>query len=593
MSDDSSSASEGYENSIWDGELPAATGNLAKEFEKISIEEQKALSTSVLTYLLDPESNLTQLNAENRPYTALINVPHSNIVRVIYGLGYGTSGIGITSPIDNKILAMSGEGDSTIGVPPTITLPNTARNLITLRTPTDEQLQAALKTPKTSWHRFKRNNIAEGTVSAILQIAPIPSFLIYDGFNKDLSAEVVYERMLILDDQEDINTVHCKNFLRACCVSRNAPDPKQFCAIDDFLSPPTVEARNWATQKFKTVAPALASKNEQVTQGEQGTSANLEALLARLVPMLATPERTTNVVDTKPEEKFGMSPTELKSTLAMCGLREGEEDLLPEWFETTNEKGQNDNTRNQVIIATLKNILFEDAEIPVTAPLLLMIRKRKWLSDDPTATYRTAAKGLSIYAVAPLSEDEVALINDTMEALEQATTTTAKEYKDVTRIKAKVPDDAHDFLLLVKTFANLLYALFGSNCPLYLHVRKMIKAFTAYNRTALKAMSKATKASILWITLLQTRHFAGGNLSTLAEFKNMMDKITAKESVITHAEVPAAFLTPTVTKRKHDDIATPPNMTSPPRRQVTFTPAVTPSPERTTRVHPVLREKNR
>ena len=34
MSDDSSSASEGYENSIWDGELPAATGNLAKEFEK-------------------------------------------------------------------------------------------------------------------------------------------------------------------------------------------------------------------------------------------------------------------------------------------------------------------------------------------------------------------------------------------------------------------------------------------------------------------------------------------------------------------------------------------------------------------------------
>ena len=144
-----------------------------------------------------------------------------------------------------------------------------------------------------------------------------------------------------------------------------------------------------------------------------------------------------------------------------------------------------------------------------------MIRKRKWLSDDPTASYRTAAKGLSIFAVAPLSEDEVALINDTMEALEQATTTTAKEYKDVTRIKAKVPEDSHDFLLLIKTFANLLYSLFGSNCPLYLQVQKMFKAFTSYACTALKAMSITTKASILWITLLQTRHFAAGNYQNI------------------------------------------------------------------------------
>ena len=191
-----------------------------------------------------------------------------------------------------------------------------------------------------------------------------------------------------------------------------------------------------------------------------------------------------------------------------------------------------------------------------------------------------------------MTEDEVALINDTMEALEQAMTTMAKEYKDVTRIKAKVPEDAHDSMLLIKTFANLLYALFGSNCPLYLQVRKMIKAFTAYTRTALKALTLSTKASIMWITLLQTRHFAGGNYTTLAEFKNMMDKITAKESNITHAEVPAAFLTPPSTKRKFDDMASPPTYPqTPPRRPLLFTPAVTPSPPRTTRVHPLLRAK--
>jgi hypothetical protein len=588
----SESGDDEYVNAIWDGTLPAPTGKLAREFEKVNIEDQKTLTSSVYQFLLEADSSLTQLNSENRLYTALINVPHSNIIRVIYGLGYGSSGIGETSPIDNTILAMSGEGDATLGVPPTITLPSSARNIVTLRTPTDAELQEALTKTKTSWHRFKRNNISENSVSEVLKIAPIPAFLVYDGFNKDLSAEEIYERVLSLEDQEEESITHCRNFLRACCVSRNLPDPKQFCAIDSFLSPQTVEARNWATSKFKLLVPTLTKADASNTQHQPtNKTTELEDILSRLAPTLAAaPKQPANEI--KPEDKFGMSPTELKSTLAMCGLREGEEDLLPDWLVTTNEKGQNDNTRNQIIIATLKNILFEDAEIPVTAPLLLMIRKRKWLSDDPTATYRTAAKGLSIFAVAPLTEDEVALINDTMEALEQATTTTAKEYKDVTRIKAKIPEDSHDFLLLIKTFANLLYALFGSSCPLYLHVRKMIKAFTAYTRTALKAMSMATKASVLWITLLQTRHFAGGNLTTLAEFQNMMDKITAKESVITHAEVPAAFLTPKSSKRKSEEITNPKDPTTPPRKQLNFTPPpVTPSPDRPTRVHPVLREK--
>ena len=177
-----------------------------------------------------------------------------------------------------------------------------------------------------------------------------------------------------------------------------------------------------------------------------------------------------------------------------------------------------------------------------------------------------------------------------MEALEQATATTAKEYKDVTRIKAKIPDESHDFLLLIMTFANLLYALFGSKCPLYLQVRRMIRAFTSYTRTALKAMTTSTKASILWITLLQARHFASGNQSKLAEFKNMMDKIMVKESSITHAEVPAAFITITPAKRKVGEITHMPNITTPPRHPLNFTP-VTPSLDRPTRVHPILREK--
>ena len=52
-------------------------------------------------------------------------------------------------------------------------------------------------------------------------------------------------------------------------------------------------------------------------------------------------------------------------------------------------------------------------------------------------------------------------------------------------------------------------------------------------------MSMRTKATILRIILLQTRHFAGANQTVLVEFKSMCEKLTAKDMSILEAEVPA------------------------------------------------------
>jgi hypothetical protein len=590
--DDTSDASTAdYINNAWDGILPSATGTTAKEFEKETTADQTTLASAIHGFLINPDSPLTQLNAEQRRFTVMINIPQSNLIKIIYGLSLGTSCIGETAPNDNKILALTGEGNSQIGCPQALILPNTIRTKIQPKCPTDEEVQQALQTDTTNWYRFRTGNIPDNQTAEIMQCSPIPPFLVYDGFEQDIRAEVIYERVLSLDTQDLPMIQHCRNFLRACMVQRNIPDPKPHISATTFMTTVNIAARQWAISKFKAMLPEIAN-NAQTAQTNT-TAAISTSTLEQLIRSISTEKTaaTTEATTTsKPEEKFGMSDTELQTTLAMCGLNNGEEELLPSWFEKLNEKGQNDNTRNQVIIKTLQNILFEEAEIPITAPLLLMIRKRKWLSDDPTATYRTAAKGLSVFAVGAMTEDEVAIINDTMEALEQATTTTAKEYKDVTRIKATVPSEAHEFVLQLKTFANLLYALFGSLCPLYTQVRTMIRAFNTYTKASLKAITMQTKASILWILLLQTRHFAGGNLTTLAEFRNMMDKITAKDCNITHAEVPAAFITSSDSKkRKIGDVDTP---TTPTReRPNPYGPPVTPSPERPTRVHPLLREK--
>jgi len=119
---------------------------------------------------------------------------------------------------------------------------------------------------------------------------------------------------------------------------------------------------------------------------------------------------------------------------------------------------------------------------------------------------------------------------------------------------AEIPADEYEFLNLLKMFANLLFALFRSVCPLYLKVKQMIKALNAYKKNAFKAISYDTQAAILWILLLLTWHFVPGHVATLAEFKVMVDKLTAQDSHIQHAEVPMKFTMQNSYKRQKIDI---------------------------------------
>ena len=126
------------------------------------------------------------------------------------------------------------------------------------------------------------------------------------------------------------------------------------------------------------------------------------------------------------------------------------------------------NTKNQIIIKQLQEVVYEDADIPILAPILEMIRNRKWLSDDPQASYPTAAKGLSIFTMGHISEDLVAEMNEQMELLVEATQETAKELSMAKKMKVEVPDNNFEFIEMINMFANLLFALFSSACPHYL-----------------------------------------------------------------------------------------------------------------------------
>ena len=133
--------------------------------------------------------------------------------------------------------------------------------------------------------------------------------------------------------------------------------------------------------------------------------------------------------------------------------------------------------------------------------------------------------------------------------------------KQLTKFTAKLPDTTETFLEQVKVFANILSALFTNACPLFIHIKEIIKTLMEYKPTAHDLISKKQRASIAWIVTLQTKHFFRGEQDALAEFIMMKNNIRARSPLIYHIKVPAALYdkdtkpSKTGTKRTIDDQA--------------------------------------
>eukprot|EP00957_Ditylum_brightwellii_P151910 11568300-Ditylum_brightwellii.AAC.1 len=70
-------------------------------------------------------------------------------------------------------------------------MPASMRNSNTLLCPTDDRVQESLCTTQapTSWHQFLANAAPANETAAVMQLAPVPVFLVYDGFEMDIQAE--------------------------------------------------------------------------------------------------------------------------------------------------------------------------------------------------------------------------------------------------------------------------------------------------------------------------------------------------------------------------------------------------------------------
>ena len=545
-----------HEPVLYDGTLPGSDSAVATQLNVVDIAQHRQNSIDLYQFLVNEGREMLQINMDDTPRTCLIGLPNSSKVRVIHCIGVGVSPIGAISLIDNQVLCLSGDGGQDIGAPIPLVLPPAVFNKREVLAMTQEQFTTIITTQgeNYTWPLLQRIRAHEANTKVIvMQIAPIPAFLVMDGINKDLDAAEVIERIMSLDNTDGEMYEHLNEFLRACLTAHNQNDPCPRIAQDLLLAQAPAVARRWAHSKFQRVFPTLLT-NTPATPAIQATpegpiNADIAAILAHLAAQNPRRPMEEEKKDAGNDDNASnMSHLELETTLLMCGLPVGANPaLLPEWFNKCSAKNMTDNFRSTILRKQItNNYRYEDAEVPLTNTILKMAVKRNWLGkegniDCPSLV--NAGSGLSPFIVEDKTEDEVAEQNHDDDAINNASAVTPAELlAQQKHSKATVPDTSDKFLLMLQRYANLLYALFGADCPLFKCLVKLITAFKAFSRNARDKMSQITRASILWVLLKQSRRFSIGEMDVILEFQGMHEHLAHKMLGFNHAETPAKLL---------------------------------------------------
>jgi hypothetical protein len=551
---------------LFNGTLPGAVGNVASILGAADIATHKQRAIDIHTFFMEENKEMLQLNMDHTTCTFIVGLPNSSKVRVLHCIGVGATAIGqMPSAIDGKLLFFHGDGGQDIGTPLPLVLPQSVLTPHEVLSMTQAQFHATLteKGPTYTWPLVPRIRAFEANSKhTVMQIAPIPAFLVLDGIHQDLDAADVLERVLSLDNHNGDMFAHIKCFLLACLTGHNVGDASPQLSQAVLFNPPAADARQWATAKFRDSYPTLveppqaAPADNALLAGNPDMAALIAQLLADRTGAPATGEEKKDDDDTSSKKPLGMSNLELAATLKMCGLpNNADTDLLPAWFRQCLEKGMTATYQCMVVCNHIsKHYRYEDAEVPITNNILKMAIKRNWMGKEGNVSapsFTNSNEGLSPFLMVDLTEDEVAQVNDEDKALTTASNVTMGEIKAAKhKLKSAVPDSAEKFIHMLLCYANLLYALFGGDCPLFQSIVQIITAFKSYSRNARENFSKLTKASILWVILKQSHQFSIGEMDILGKLKTMYEHLNGKLCSYHHAETPKILYEADTSKKR-------------------------------------------
>ena len=544
---------------FWDGNPPEPKGDLALLFTNTDTQADLETCEEMAKFLYSPEdnnkANIIHFDTSLIPF--LTAVPGTTRkVRLIFGIGTGIGLTGIQkNDLDSKILALLGEYEEGVTFPSVLQFPPDALTPKTIKIPSFTQFNQQLEAQNKRAQWFKYSDLT--TEATIPLMVPFPAVYISDGFEQDIDAADLFERLDAIPNahQEILQTsLHLlRSFLTATVVRYRKEDPTIFAPLQSFITQPSPLVNKWKKQKMATLFPNMANntntapppaapsspKPKEATEDKWSPEAFIKAFASMQTDHTST---ATNVKETtSTEHTLGMGKFAYNLLLDLCGLAPSTaEEIIPLWQHLAEKNLSKSDKLTFVRRSIEERIKWSEAKVlPLTA-LLTMVVNRAWEGETTLSSLTSAAKGLTPFAVPCLSESDVTSQNDMAEALESASSTTVKDHSSL-KLVASAPTTFDGLVKRIKRFGNLLFAIFGETSALFMQLEDMIIALDVYGEYARSSMTHQTIASILWITHIQARHYSAGAMTgdkaLKAEFTNMMNAIITKAPVI-HMDTP-------------------------------------------------------
>ena len=577
----------------WDGQMPAPTGQVAKLFAKTPVDMQFAQVESLIRFNPDEKPTITigDFSQEFTPF--LVAVPgRFRKVKVVYAMQSASiHDIFKDTEVEKKVLALTGELVPGVLIPNAMVFPPEITKARKTRVPEGQDFakkrRDAMLTTKSTW--FVKDKVDR--IGDIPPAIPVPAVLVYDAFDREIDAMIVYERLKAMPTQtikKFTNTIALtRNFLKAQTVAATKKSKQTYLDPEVFLATPPILVNEWKKEVLKhwfptptSTIPSPQQQNNAVQQIPVPSNAT-EATTSIVVQAVHTYERmraeeqtanghTTNsrfsannvngqATTTETEANkatCGLPVFGFNRLLLLCGLVPGEEDQLPKIWPKLALQGMTKSDKKSVIKLLLEEeVWYKDAKVQSYTQLVTMIMKRDFEEDTSMSSRKSAAKGLTIFAVPTMSDVEFDRLNEMAAAIEEATQTTVKDITSAS-FEAQSPKSYFQLVKLIKRFANLLFALFGAACPLFVELESLVGFLEEYGDTAINNMSTRTMASIAWIIHLQARYFAKGNMKAprplLTAFVLMLSDIQTRREVM-YGDVPLLMYQTTVHHPRTND----------------------------------------
>ncbi len=537
-----------YTPLIWDATLPRAEGVTAVHYQTNVPTNDQIQQSAALFSLLQAQDHTAfdALHSITTPAPMLIQNPGKNTVRFIMGTAkfladplHHPSG----HELQGRFLAIGEDLLEPTDTPRPLILPDDALKTNMVKVPTETQFAAKMaqkateldaaegQFDTTQW--FKHSDA--GTIlHPLAKVCPMPPFLAYDAFVDNITAHIIWERICYHEDAHPSQAAMfkgIKSFLQEGVHTKHLTSQASTAVPrDTFERRPHRDAVAWAKTRLRHILPlnSPSTPPRQIHVGPSGGTVLTDAatefhslireLRREVTPPSTPPEAQgataeNNDPHTQQKKKYGVAGEDFLHLLKLCGLTDGQEELLPAHYGRMAETHLSTDGKDRIAKETLETLRYPEHHVPAHPLILRLIKNKQFSGDDDSYSKEAVMKGLTPYLVVDITEDEVQVATAHEDAVALATTTTTSDIKALFNKKATIPKSFTNLISTLKRFANLLQCLFGGQCPLLTLVCTLIRHMTGHNSNMLKGMDSRSIAATMWVVYKETRMFTAGKLA--------------------------------------------------------------------------------